>query len=81
MIKQRSKISLYHHGEELNKANRVLGNILRYARRFPQREMGVMLVTDLHRSVGKPLFNVPEFADWANSITDLMLYDMKWSGN
>ena len=62
-------------------ANRVLGNILSYARRFPQREMGVMLVTDLHRSIGKPLFSVPEFADWANSITDLMLYDMKWSGN
>ncbi len=62
-------------------ANRVLGNILTYARRFPQREMGVMLVTDLHRAIGKPLFGVPEFADWANSITDLMLYDMQWSGN
>ncbi|MBI5750939.1 MAG: AAA family ATPase [Hydrogenophilales bacterium] len=56
--------------------NRVLGNILQYARRFPQREMGVMLVTDLHRSVGKPLFAVPEFAEWANSVTDLMLYEM-----
>lgn len=56
--------------------SRVVGNILRYARRFPQREMGVMLVTDLHRAIGKPLFSVPEFADWANSITDLMLYDM-----
>ena len=59
--------------------NRVLGNILRYARRFPQREMGVMLVTDLHRAIGKPLFTVPEFSDWANSISDLMLYDMQWS--
>ena len=58
-------------------SNRVLGNILRYARRFPQREMGVMLVTDLHRAIGKPLFAIPEFAEWANSITDLMLYDMK----
>ena len=56
--------------------NRVLGNILQYARRFPQREMGVMLVTDLHRSVGKPLFAVPEFAEWAHSVTDLMLYEM-----
>jgi hypothetical protein len=56
--------------------NRILGNILQYARRFPQREMGVMLVTDLHRSVGKPLFAVPEFAEWANSVTDLMLYEM-----
>ena len=58
-------------------ANVVYGNILRYARGFPQREMGVMLVTDMHRSIGKPLFAVPEFADWAASITDLMLYDLK----
>jgi hypothetical protein len=64
---------------ETLEANRVFGNILRYARRFPQREMGVMLVTDMHRSIGKPLFAVPEFEDWANTITDLMLYDLKWS--
>jgi len=50
-------------------------NILRYAQRFPQREMGVMLVSDLHRAVGRPLFQVPAFAEWANSITDLVLYE------
>ncbi len=55
----------------------LLGHILRYAKRFPQREMGVMLVTDLHRAVGKPLFGVPEFVDWANSVAELMLYDFK----
>ncbi len=54
-----------------------LANILRYARQFPQREMGVMLVTDLHRAVGKPLFAVPEFVEWANSVAELMLYDFK----
>jgi len=54
-----------------------LSNILKYARRYPQREMGVMLVTDLHRAVGKPLFAVPEFVDWANSVAELMLYDFK----
>jgi hypothetical protein len=59
----------------------VYGNILRYATRFPQREMGVMLVTDMHRSVGKPLFAVPEFAAWASSITDLVLYDLKLAPN
>ena len=64
---------------ETLEANRIFGNILGYARRFPQREMGVMLVTDMHRSIGKPLFAVPEFEDWANTITDLMLYDLKWS--
>jgi hypothetical protein len=53
----------------------VYGNILRYAQRFPQREMGVMLVSDLHRAIGRPLFAVPAFAEWANSITDLVLYE------
>jgi len=62
---------------DLPHAGAVFGRILDYARRFPQREMGVMLVTDMHRSVGRPLIGVPEFADWAASITDLVLYDMK----
>jgi hypothetical protein len=54
----------------------VYGNILKYAKSFPQREMGVMLVTDLHRSIGRPLIAVPEFSEWAATITDLMLYDL-----
>ena len=53
----------------------VIGNILTYARRFPQREMGVMLVSDLHRATGDLLFQVPEFTDWANAIADVMLYE------
>ena len=62
---------------DLPDAGRLFGNVLRYARCFPQREMGVMLVTDLQRSIGKPLFAVPEFAEWAGSISDLVLYDLK----
>src|SRR5262245_10766958 len=62
---------------ELPQASLVYGRILKYAKSFPQREMGVMLVTDLHRSIGRPLISVPEFAEWAASITDLMLYDLK----
>jgi hypothetical protein len=61
---------------ERPQADLLYGNILRYAQAFPQREMGVMLVTDMHRSIGKPLFRVPEFADWAASIDDIMLYDL-----
>ena len=53
----------------------VIGHILDYAGRFPQREMGVMLVSDLHRAIGDDLFAVPAFADWANAIADVMLYD------
>ncbi len=56
-------------------AGEVMGRILDYAGRFPQREMGVMLVSDMHRAVGEPLFAVPQFADWANQVADVMLYD------
>ena len=55
-------------------AMQVHGNILSYANRFPQREMGVMLVSDMHRAIGQDIFSVPEFASWADKIADLMLY-------
>jgi MoxR-like ATPase len=61
-------------------ADAVIGNILRYARAFPQRELGVMLVTDLQRSIGKPLYALPEFAEWAQSVSDLLLHDREGSG-
>jgi len=56
-------------------APEVHGNILDFAGRFPQREMGVMLVCDMHRAIGQPLFSVPQFARWADSIADLVLYE------
>jgi len=56
-------------------SQRVIGNILGYAGRFPQREMGVMLVSDLHRAIGNDLFEVPAFADWARTIADIMIDD------
>jgi hypothetical protein len=60
------------HGAD---ANRTIGNILSYAGRFPQKEMGVMLVSDLHNAIGEPLFQVPEFSEWAAAISDVMLYE------
>jgi hypothetical protein len=62
---------------EMPHAERLYGHVLRYAKNFPEREMGVMLVTDLQRAVGKPLFALPEFAEWAAGISDLVLYDLK----
>ncbi|MDP2108193.1 MAG: hypothetical protein Q8J67_04000, partial [Rhodocyclaceae bacterium] len=53
----------------------VWGNILDYAQQFPQREMGVMLVSDMHRGIGQALFAVPQFSGWANAVADLMLYE------
>jgi hypothetical protein len=52
----------------------VYGHILDYAASFRQREMGVMLVSDMHRAIGEDLFQVPQFARWAESIADVMLY-------
>ncbi len=56
-------------------ADTIHGNILNYAGRFPQREMGVMMVSDLQRAIGENLFSLPEFAVWANKIADIMIYD------
>ena len=54
---------------------KIIGNILDYAGTFPQREMGVMLVSDLHRAIGEQLFNIPQFGTWASAIADVMLYE------
>ena len=56
-------------------AAQVIGNILNYAGRFPQKEMGVMLVSDMHNAIGELLFQIPEFTDWATAIADVMLYE------
>ncbi len=55
-------------------AKAVYGAILDFAGRFPEREMGVMLVSDMHRAIGQPIFNVPEFSPWAKAVADVMLY-------
>jgi hypothetical protein len=57
-------------------ARDIHGHILDYASRFPLKEMGIMLVSDMHRAVGQNLFAVPQFSKWANAVADLMLYDM-----
>ena len=56
-------------------ARRICGNILRYAQRFPQREMGVMLVTDMQRSIAQPLIDLPEFQGWSDSIGELLRFE------
>jgi hypothetical protein len=34
-----------------------------------------MLVSDMHRAVGQPLFEVPQFTEWAKQIADVMLFE------
>ena len=61
--------------KQTDNANHVHGNILNYAGRFPQREMGVMMVSDMHRAIGEDLFSLPEFVVWADKVADIMIYD------
>ncbi len=60
--------------EKPEQANEVYGAILEFAGRFREREMGVMLVSDLHRAIGQPIFAVPEFSPWAQAVAEVMLY-------
>jgi hypothetical protein len=58
----------------------LLGHILDYAAKLPLKEMGVMLVSDIHRQFdrdgkGQILFGVPQFATWANQVADIVLYE------
>lgn len=62
------------HAKGSPDALQVYGHILNYAKALPLREMGVMLVSDMLRAVGDPIFAAPEFAPWAESIGDVMLY-------
>lgn len=52
-----------------------IGHILDYAASFPQQEMGIMLVSDIHRALGEALFDVPQFTAWAGQVSDVMLYE------
>ena len=54
---------------------RAVEHVLRYARRFPQRELGVMLVVDLQGVVGAPLYEQAEFAHWAADVSGLLSYE------
>lgn len=56
-------------------AEQAWARILAAAGRLPTKEIGVMLVADMHRGIGQPLFAVPGFADWARQVAAVMLYE------
>jgi hypothetical protein len=58
-----------------SQATEVYGHILHFAGQFQHRELGVMLVSDLHRAIGSVIFKVPAFAQWARAIGEVMLYE------
>lgn len=57
------------HAEARRKA---CANLLAYAARLPQRELGVMLVADLSRTLDEPLYGVEGFEAWATAVGDLI---------
>ena len=61
--------------QDSSNATEIYGHILNFATQFHPREMGIMLVSDMHRAIGSALFSVPEFAQWAQAIGDIMLYE------
>ncbi len=54
-------------------AARIHGHILNYAGRFPQREMAVMLVHDLAKTVGEQIYGLPQFTVWAKDVGRILL--------
>lgn len=53
-------------------AHKVWGNILNFAKDFAQKELGVMLVSDMQHAIGEEIFTLPEFSSWANKIAEVM---------
>ena len=56
---------------DVKKERDKLENILLFANKFPQREMGVMLVSDLHRILDDELFKLDQFTPWAQDTVGL----------
>lgn len=52
---------------------KALENILSFATVFPQREIGVMLVSDLHRILEGELFKLEGFTHWAEETAGLLV--------
>ena len=61
--------------KESGRTNGICGHLLDYARALPLREMGVMLVVDLHRNIGPEICQLPQFGEWAAEVGDVILAD------
>lgn len=68
-------VGLAIRSKNAHNATEIYGHILNFAGLFKHREMGVMLVSDMQRAIGSELFEVPQFAQWAQVIGDIMLYE------
>jgi hypothetical protein len=62
--------------KDTSEASRIHGYILDYAARLPEREIGIMLVMEMLRAIGRSLLTHPDFRRWADQVSDLLLYDI-----
>jgi hypothetical protein len=71
--------ALVQHMLRLPEAERgaALAALLSFARRFPSREIGLMLVSDLGRVLDRPLFALPAFRDWAAELSGALAPDAR----
>ena len=53
-------------------AHLIWGHILTFASTLSQKEMAVMLVLDMQRTIGEAIFLVPQFALWSEKVADIM---------
>jgi len=58
---------------EVGAGKQALENILSFATQFSQREIGVMLVSDLHRILEGELFKLQGFTHWAEETAGLLV--------
>jgi hypothetical protein len=58
---------------EAGAGKQALENILSFASQFSQREIGVMLVSDLHRILEGELFKLQGFTQWAEETAGLLV--------
>ena len=51
---------------------KIWGNILNFAKNLKQQELGVMLVSDMARTIGDGIFALPEFESWGEKVADVI---------
>ncbi len=69
--------AIVQHVARLDRAaqKQMLPAVLAVARKLPQREIGVMLVSDVDRALGLPLYDLPAFVEWAAEVRDLISFE------
>lgn len=69
--------ALVSHVRRHELSDKSLNCLLTFAETFPAREMGVLLVADLYKTLGERLLHLDAFTPWAAQHADLLVYDSR----